>query len=68
MAKKKEAEKQPEQAAEQAASIIFELRNARLELITGEYGDGVYGAGLESASSSRLVRTRWALSTSRYSG
>lgn len=42
-------EKQPEQAAEQAASIIFELRNARLELITGEYGDGVYGAGLESA-------------------
>ena len=43
------AEKQPEQAAEEAASILFELRNARLELITGEYGDGVYGAGMESA-------------------
>jgi hypothetical protein len=39
----------PEQAAEKAAEKIIELRNVRLELISGEYGDGVYGAGLESA-------------------
>lgn len=38
-----------EQAAERAAEQIYALRTARLELITGELGDGVYGAGLESA-------------------
>ena len=38
-----------EQAAERAAEQIYALRTARLELITAELGDGVYGAGLESA-------------------
>ena len=38
-----------ENAAAAAAEQIFELRTARLELITAELGDGVYGAGLESA-------------------
>ena len=38
-----------ESAAVQAAEQIFALRHARLELITGELGDGVYGGGLESA-------------------
>lgn len=38
-----------EQAAEKAAEMIIELRNIRIELICGELGDGVYGAGLESA-------------------
>lgn len=38
-----------EAAAEAAAEQIYELRQARLDLITGELGDGVYGAGLESA-------------------
>lgn len=36
-------------AAERAAQQIYALRTARLELITAELGDGVYGAGLESA-------------------
>ena len=36
-------------AAERAAEQIYALRTARLELITAELGDGVYGAGLESA-------------------
>ncbi len=38
-----------EQAAKQAAERIFELRTARQDIILGEYGDGVYGAGLEAA-------------------
>lgn len=38
-----------EQAAEKAAEMIIELRNIRIELVCGELGDGVYGAGLESA-------------------
>lgn len=38
-----------EQAADRAAEQIYALRTARLELITAELGDGVYGAGLESA-------------------
>lgn len=38
-----------ETAAKSAAERIFELRTARQEIILGEYGDGVYGAGLESA-------------------
>lgn len=36
-------------AAERAAEQIYALRTARLELITAELGDGVYGAGLASA-------------------
>uniref|UniRef100_UPI004055D6E8 DUF4831 family protein n=1 Tax=Alistipes sp. TaxID=1872444 RepID=UPI004055D6E8 len=42
-------EKSPEVAASAAAEQIIALRRARLELITGEMGDGVFGAGLESA-------------------
>lgn len=38
-----------EEAAKQAAERIFELRAARQDIILGEYGDGVYGAGLEAA-------------------
>lgn len=38
-----------EDAAKMAAEKIFELRRVRLELICGDLGDGVYGAGLESA-------------------
>lgn len=38
-----------EDAAAAAAAKIFELRSVRLELICGDLGDGVYGAGLQSA-------------------
>ena len=38
-----------EDAASSAAEQLFALRRARLDLIMGEYGEGVYGAGLESA-------------------
>ena len=38
-----------EDAAAAAAEQILQLRKVRLELITGELGDGVYGAGLQSA-------------------
>lgn len=38
-----------ESAARQAAETIFKLRKARLEMITGEQGEGVFGGGLESA-------------------
>ena len=38
-----------ETAAEHAAQRIFSLRSHRLELITGEAGEHVFGAGLQSA-------------------
>ena len=38
-----------EAAAKQAAERVFELCTARQDIILGEYGDGVYGAGLEAA-------------------
>lgn len=38
-----------EDAAQLAASTIFSLRRHRLELITGEAGENVFGEGLESA-------------------
>lgn len=38
-----------EVAAELAAAQLYALRTARLELIAADLGDGVYGAGLESA-------------------
>ena len=38
-----------ESAAAEAAEHIFNLRQVRLEIVTGEHGDGVYGGGLESA-------------------
>lgn len=42
-------EKSVEEAAAEAAEQIYTLRRARFDLITGEMGDAVYGAGLESA-------------------
>lgn len=38
-----------EQAAEQAANRIFALRRSRLDLITGEAGENVFGEGLKAA-------------------
>ena len=38
-----------EQRAEAAAEKIFALRRSRMELITGEAGENVFGAGLEAA-------------------
>lgn len=38
-----------DELAEDAADEIFALRRARVDLVTGEMGDGVFGAGLESA-------------------
>lgn len=43
------SEKSIENAAREAAETIFKLRKARLEMITGEQGEGVFGGGLESA-------------------
>lgn len=42
-------EKKNDESAEAAADEIFALRRARVDLVTGEMGDGVFGAGLESA-------------------
>jgi hypothetical protein len=42
-------EKGVEAAALDAAETIFKLRKARMEMITGEQGEGVFGGGLESA-------------------
>ena len=38
-----------EDAAQQAANTIFSLRRHRMELITGEAGENVFGEGLKSA-------------------
>ena len=38
-----------EDAAEQAAQTIFSIRRHRMELITGEAGENVFGAGLKDA-------------------
>lgn len=43
------SEKSVETAAREAAETIFKLRKARMEMITGELGEGVFGGGLESA-------------------
>lgn len=42
-------EKSPEQMAADAADVIFRIRKKRLELITGDLGEGVFGAGLKAA-------------------
>ncbi len=42
-------EKSTEQMAAEAANAIFTLRKRRFDLVTGEVGDGVFGAGLEAA-------------------
>lgn len=39
----------PDEAAAEAAEMIFSLRKHRLELITGEAGENVFGGGLEAA-------------------
>jgi hypothetical protein len=38
-----------EESARQAADKIFEIRRSRLDLITGNIGENVFGGGLESA-------------------
>ena len=43
------SEKSVETAAREAAETIFKLRKARLAMITGEEGEGIFGGGLESA-------------------
>ncbi len=43
------SEKSVEAAAREAAETIFKMRKARMEMITGEQGEGVFGGGLESA-------------------
>ena len=43
------SEKSVEAMAKDAADRIFAFRRSRYELVTGDFGDGVYGAGLESA-------------------
>ncbi|MDE6139723.1 MAG: DUF4831 family protein [Alistipes sp.] len=42
-------EQTPEAAAKQLAGDIFSLRRHRMDLITGEAGENVFGAGLEYA-------------------
>lgn len=42
-------EKTPEQMAAAAADAIFKLRKRRFDLVTGEQGEQVFGAGLEAA-------------------
>ncbi len=42
-------EQSTENAAREAAERLYELRTTRQDIILGEYGDGVYGAGLEAA-------------------
>lgn len=43
------ADKKNDELANDAADQIFALRRARLDLVTGEMGEGAFGAGLESA-------------------
>lgn len=42
-------EKSLEEMAADAANTIFTLRKRRFDLVTGELGEGVFGAGLEAA-------------------
>lgn len=42
-------EQSAESMAQQAANTIFSLRKRRMELVTGEFGENVFGAGLEAA-------------------
>lgn len=39
----------PDNAAAKAAQAIFDLRKRRAELVTGDYAENVYGAGLQAA-------------------
>ncbi|MFI3270014.1 MAG: DUF4831 family protein [Rikenellaceae bacterium] len=40
---------QPEEAAQNAANEIFRLRKLRKEILSGDLGEGFYGAGLQAA-------------------
>ncbi len=52
-----------EEAARQAAATIFSLRRHRLELITGEAGEQVFGAGLGAALAEiERLRSTWSSS------
>lgn len=42
-------EQSPESMAQQAANTIFTLRKRRMELVTGEFGENVFGEGLAAA-------------------
>lgn len=42
-------DKSPEEMASSAAATIYMLRKRRIELITGDIGENVFGAGLQSA-------------------
>ena len=42
-------EQSPESMAQQAANTIFSLRKRRMELVTGEFGENVFGEGLAAA-------------------
>lgn len=42
-------EKSPEQMAKEAADAIFTLRKRRFDLVTGEAGENVFGAGMSAA-------------------
>lgn len=42
-------EKSTEEMASAAAAVIFKIRKRRIELITGEQGENVFGAGLQAA-------------------
>lgn len=42
-------EKSPEAMAQDAANAIFSLRRHRIDLVTGEAGENVFGAGLKAA-------------------
>lgn len=42
-------EKSPEQMAKEAADAIFTLRKRRFDLVTGEAGENVFGAGMPAA-------------------
>ncbi|MDR2936069.1 MAG: DUF4831 family protein [Rikenellaceae bacterium] len=43
------AERSLEEQAADAANMIFRLRKARIELVTGEAGENVFGGGLKAA-------------------
>lgn len=50
------ASRSPEDAARDAAQSIFDIRKRRMELVSGEYAETVFGAGL-AAAVERLDKT-----------
>ncbi len=47
--KRSSIEQSPESMAQQAANTIFNLRKRRMDLVTGEFGENVFGEGLKVA-------------------